>query len=105
VLKGAPVQTLTVSLSKLHGTTTPLRAQDDDYVPLTVGARYVLFLRRLAGFPGSVYGISVEPGAFRLTDLARAESRWTGASAAFPESSAAEFIAQVQALSGSSATR
>lgn len=99
VLKGAPAQTLTVSLSKLHGASNPLHTQDNDFVPLVVGARYVLFLQRLIGFPGLVYGVGVEPGAFRLTDRARVSSRWVGALASFPESSVADFISQVQIAS------
>ena len=105
VLKGVPAQTLTVSLSKLHGASTPWHTQDNEFVPLVVGGRYVLFLQRALGFPGSVYGVGVEPGAFRLTDRARVESRWVGASASFPETSANEFISQVRILSGPSTTQ
>ena len=99
VLKGVAAQTLVVSLSKLHGASNPLHTQDKEFVPLVVGGRYMLFLQRAVGFPGSVYAVGVEPGAFRLTDRARVESRWVEASASFPETSAAEFISQVQILS------
>lgn len=103
VLKGRPMESLVVSLSKLHGASTPPHTQDDGFVPLLVGGRYVLFLQRAIGFSGSVYGVGIEPGAFRLADRARVESRWAGASASFPDTSAADFMSQVRLLSAPSA--
>lgn len=67
----------------------------ESFVPLDVGARYLLFLRRHPYDP-NLLAIAFEPSRFKLGAQAVVQSPWAPAAAAFPPRDAAAFVADVK---------
>lgn len=100
-LKGmeAPGSLLVVSLAKWHGVPGQAAGTDDGFVPFTIGARYVLFLRPLRD-GSAAYGQGLEPFRFRVDGaVVRPESRWADASNYFPDQSPESLFAEIRSAS------
>lgn len=99
VLKGSiePSKQIVVSLARWHGVPGQTAGTDPGYVPFTLGARYVLFLKAINDGTGA-YGQSLEPFRFVIDQgSARPESRWDGAEGRFPSRPSATFLADIRA--------
>ncbi len=95
VLKGSASPIVIVSISKAAKTEQGF-AQYKEFIPLTVGQRYLLFLRnQIDGTRDFVP--APEPWRFRLGELATAESPWPDAGRHFPTAPAMQILAQVRA--------
>lgn len=101
VLKGRAPAEIVLSIASAHGLVGQQIRQDSDFLPPAVGARYVLFLKR--AWPGAEsFAAAYEPHRFRLSDFAAVESRWPGATSAFPPLRTDVFLAQVREASAAS---
>lgn len=69
--------------------------QDPGFIPMTIAARYVLFLERIPGT--DILGQAPEPFRFELTTAATPVSPWIGAATAFPSRSTQQFLVDVRA--------
>jgi hypothetical protein len=90
-LKGSTQSTeIIFAVPKAWGVVGHPIADDPEWLPPTVGARYALFLRQI---PGTlVYGQVAEPYRFRLDSDAHVESRWSEAAKYYPTNKSDVFI-------------
>jgi hypothetical protein len=98
-LKGSPAGTITVTSARSASLKRGLFTQDRTYsnfVPLTVGTRYVLLLRSVDYDPG-VYALALEPSRFELGTQAAVRSSWSEARTLFPDRPAEDFIRDLRA--------
>jgi hypothetical protein len=102
VIKGAPGTEITVLHARARGTKTATKP-DPEFVPLAVGAQYLLFLRPVEWDP-SLFAMAPEPNRFKLTDTATVESAWRDAPQHFPPTDARAFLATVRAVASSRTT-
>jgi hypothetical protein len=99
VLKGEAVGTITVTSARSGTVTKGWRTANFSYanfVPLTVGKRYVLLLRLLRYDPGT-YVLGFEPSRFEIGGDAVARSNWEQVNVYFPNRPAGEFVDDLRA--------
>ena len=75
-----------------------IESKNERYIPLTVGTRYALFLRRLP-WDQSVYVLGFEPSQFELGKEAVVRSVWPDAQRSFPDRPVSEFLQSLRAAS------
>ena len=90
VLKGPAMTQLVMSLAKAYGFTGGPLSADPDYSAPVVQGRYLLFLQQIPGT--AAFAQTPEPFRFRLTDVARPESKWRDAGRFFPPRPTNDFI-------------
>ena len=95
VLKGAATPQITWAVVQARGLVSAPLTFDADWMPPTIGGRYLLFLVRIPGT--QIYGIPAEPSRFRLAADARPESKWKDASRYYPPAPIATLLEQVRA--------
>lgn len=98
-LKGQTPRQLTVTLARGRGDRTHGTKDDADFTPLSVGAEYALFLRRLP-YDSSVLALAIEPSRFRLGTQAVAESPAQGIAKIFPVQDRAQFLSTLRSATG-----
>lgn len=94
-LKGNVGTDLTVTVARFYRDRGSEQKPAEHFIPLKVGARYLLFAQELRHAPG-VYSIAFEPSRFSLGATAVVQSPWTDAPKFFPESEAGAFVRQVR---------
>ncbi|MGH2449771.1 MAG: hypothetical protein ACRDGE_00565 [Candidatus Limnocylindria bacterium] len=100
VLKGDAGATITVAIARYGTIRDGLRTTDfkyETFIPLTIGARYVLMLR-LAPTEPDLHAIAFEPSRFELGEMAVARSAWHDAGEHFPERPTDDFLRELRAL-------
>ena len=98
-LKGSPAGTITVTSARSAILNRGVFNRDRPYsnfVPLTVGGRYLLVLRSIDHDPG-VYALALEPSRFELGALAVVRSNWSEARTLFPDRPADDFVRDLRA--------
>lgn len=98
VMKGQAPRTIIVTSARFGTVRKGERVGEfayENFIPLDVGARYVLFLRTAPEMPG-VYVLAFEPSRFKLGATAVASSNWKDVGAFFPANAAGEFLSQVR---------
>ncbi len=96
VLKGSAPAKSTITVARGRGTQARGVKDDTDWIPLTAGQEYVLFLRTLPYDP-SVFALAIEPSRFRIAAEVRPESPWQQADKYFPPQDRASFLAALGA--------
>lgn len=96
-LKGSVASQITVTSARSGQVRRGFLMHRFDYtnfVPLDVGARYVLLLQTTRD---GVYSIATEPGRFELNGQATARSTWSEARTLFPDRPAEDFLRDLRA--------
>jgi len=101
VLKGSAAGRSTVTIARGRGTSARGVKDDQDWLPLTVGQQYVLFLKPLPYEP-SVLALAIEPSRFRVAAQVTAESPWEQAPSYFPPMERDGFLAALAVAIASS---
>lgn len=103
-LKGADLAAqVVVTNSRSMGQRGGEQVQHVSFMPLNVGTRYVLFVRRLILEP-TVFVLSFEPSVFELGQTASVRSAWPEAASHFPSKPAEVFVADVGAAAARTRT-
>ncbi len=93
-LKGTPASQVTWAVAKGRGMEPYPPTLDPEWMPPTVGARYLLFLVKIPGT--DIYGIPAEPSRFRLGADARTESKWPLVAQRYPARSVSSLLDEVR---------
>jgi hypothetical protein len=103
-IKGAnlPAQVI-VTNSRSMGPRGGQQVQNERFIPLNAGSRYVLFAQRLVQDP-TVFVLSFEPSVFELGQTASVHSVWPEARWRFPPKPAELFVAEVVAAAARTRT-
>lgn len=95
VLKGVVPNQVTVTVSRGRGTKILGTKDDEDFVRLLKGERYLLFVQRLPYEPQTLV-LTAEPNKFLLRSTATVQSAWRDAPTFFPEQPVTTLIGEVR---------